>query len=134
MNMAKDYYQSRNGGFRLERSTFRMMAWQAQRYPHFKQTLDAIENMNPLKVKPQDTVDKVDLERHIKILEDSIVTYVREELREAVKEHAWYAVEYEDLAEKYYASIPVIKRAYQKYIWGLTQEYGQDFSRSGQEK
>lgn len=132
--MAKDYYQSENGGFRLDPSTYRMLAWQARRYPDFKQKLFALENMNPLKVKKEDIADKIDIERHIKILEESIDRYVEEPYREAVKEHSWYAVEYTDLEEKYFCSISAMKRAVQKYVWGLAQEYGEDFSRNGQEK
>lgn len=126
--MAKDYYQSNNGGFRLDPSTYRFMAWHARRYPMFLQRLEELENKNPLKITTKDIVDKADVERHIRILEESIGKYVEEDYQKAVEEHSWYAVEYFDLEDKYHADTSTMKRAVQKYIWGLAQEYGEDFT------
>ena len=126
--MAKDYYQSTNGGFRLEPSTYRLMSWQARGYPAYVQKLEELENKNPYKITPQDIADKADLEKAIMILESSIEKYVEEPCREAVKEHSWYAVVYVDLEDKYFLTTATMKRAVQKYIWGLAQEFGKDFT------
>lgn len=125
--MARNYYQYKKGGFTLHPSTYRSIAWKVRQYPMFIDEIAKINAKSPLKITQKDSINRVAMEEQLSIMEKALEKYVPYELREPVKEHCFYAVEYEDLVDKYSWSRSSIARAVQMYIWGVAQEYGEDF-------
>lgn len=125
-NMPKNYYQYRNA-YRLHPSTMKYITWKVLQYPMFLEEIKRIDAKNILKITKKDIENKAAMEEQINLIDSCLEKYVSEDKRQAVKEHCCFGIEYEILESKYQWEMTAIKKAAQKFIWGVAQECGEDY-------
>lgn len=124
----KDFYQYNTlRGYRLNNDLYRKMRYTIHLYSYYMSVVNGIDEKSY--IGENDADNRINAAYHIKVIEEALKEYVREDYRDAVFEHTVRDKEYEYLCRKYAVSESTLKRYTQMFTYGVAVKLGEALPR-----
>lgn len=123
----KSYAQIK-GEFELCKVSNKVVNNRIDGYNDYLNIINNIEGKSEQKLSEKDIINKVQIQSYVDAIENGLM-WIEEQYRDAIWDRVINKKTWKNISDKYNYSEQVLRKNYQKYVYGVGTELGENFDK-----
>lgn len=123
----KSYAQIK-GEFELCKVSNKVVNNRIDGYNDYLNIINNIEGKSEQKLSEKDIINKVQIQSYVDAIENGLL-WIEEQYRDAIWDRVINKKTWKNISDKYNYSEQVLRKNYQKYVYGVGTELGENFDK-----